>query len=237
MSGSGRSYNLFINYFIHLHSKYHSPFLLPLHKFFTADTSAKHIKESRPVVKATHIFWAASQIIRLFPDIQEGCEGDRDPAWGLKKHQRRKTFEGSISAGFCFLDSQAALVMEKASNYGVTVIWKVSPTPWLSPQTPVLKTSSIEIVLGFPQGFALVGGMGFCLFVCLFACLFVCRGVDFVLHQRLSPWRNYDSIFFSVFGNNKIYGCGRSFLYSYNSNLQFVHSWAPRKGDGGNHWV
>jgi hypothetical protein len=49
-----------------------------------ADTSAKHIKVSRPVVKARHIFWAASQIIRLFPDIQEGCEGDREPAGGLK---------------------------------------------------------------------------------------------------------------------------------------------------------
>lgn len=87
-----------------------------------ADTSAKHIKEPRPVEKAMHIFWAASKIIRLFPDVQEGCECDRDPAWCLETHQKGKTFRGLVSAGFCFLDSHIALVMEKTSNYGVMTI-------------------------------------------------------------------------------------------------------------------
>lgn len=85
-----------------------------------ADTSAKHIK-SRTVATAMHIFWAASKIIRLFPDIQEGHECDRDPAWVLKTHRRRKSYGGLVSAGFCFLDSRVALAVEKASNYGVMI--------------------------------------------------------------------------------------------------------------------
>lgn len=91
-----------------------------------ADTSAKHIK-SRTVATAMHIFWAASKIIRLFPDIQEGRECDRDPAWGLKTHRRRKSYGGLVSAGFCFLDSRVALAVEKASNSRVVIKWEAPP--------------------------------------------------------------------------------------------------------------
>ena len=85
-----------------------------------ADTSAKHIK-SRTVATAMQIVWAASKIIRVFPDIQERRECDRDPAWGLKTHRRRKSYGGLVSADFCFLDSRVALAVEKASNSGVVI--------------------------------------------------------------------------------------------------------------------
>lgn len=94
------------------------------------------LRGSRLWQRSLHIFWTISQTIRLFPDIQEGLQYDRDPALGLKKC-RRETSEGSVSAGLRFVDSRAAEGMENAGNSGVRMIRKTPSVSFffLKPQS------------------------------------------------------------------------------------------------------
>lgn len=94
--------------------------------------SAKYIKQFAPVAMVTAHILECLPGSKTFSRHPGGTLVFREPALGLGKKKknncRRKTFEGSVSAGLRFLDSRAAQVMENTSNYGVTIIREVPPS-------------------------------------------------------------------------------------------------------------
>lgn len=87
--------------------------------------SAKYIKQFAPVAMVTAHILECLPGSKTFSRHPGGTLVFREPALGLGKKKpktcRRKTFEGSVSAGLRFLDSWVAQVMENTSNYGVTI--------------------------------------------------------------------------------------------------------------------